>query len=224
MKLYIVATPIGNLQDISLRAIEILKSVKVIFCEDTRNSKKLTDVYGIGARLVSYHQHSTAHKIRQLIELIKINQEAALITDAGTPGISDPGNKFIEEVLGVLGESCQIIPIPGPSAIITALSISGLPTDKFVFLGFLPHKKGRETIFNNILNNSETVVFYESKHRIFKTMEKLAEIMPETRRLVVCRELTKKFETIYRGNAREVLLKIRQDDERGEFVIVVSGK
>ncbi|MFA5047812.1 MAG: 16S rRNA (cytidine(1402)-2'-O)-methyltransferase [Patescibacteria group bacterium] len=224
MKLYIVATPIGNLQDISLRAIEVLKSVQAVLCEDTRNSKKLMDAYGIRTRLISYHQHSTPDKVKQLIGLIKNNREAALITDAGTPGISDPGNKFIEAVLESLGEECQIIPIPGPSAIIAALSISGLPTDRFIFLGFLPHKKGRETTFNNILNSSETVVFYESKHRIFKTMERLAEIMPKDRRLMACRELTKKFETVYRGNAGEVLLKMRQSDERGEFVIVVEGK
>ena len=165
-KLYIVATPIGNLSDITLRALETLKSVDLILCEDTRVSKKLMDNYDIKTKLMSYHQHSNKSKVNLLLDKLKSGMDMALITDAGTPGISDPGNKFIEEAV----EYAEVIPMPGPSAVATALSIAGMPTDKFLFLGFIPHKKGRETLFNRINESKETVVFYESTHRIIKTL------------------------------------------------------
>jgi len=223
-KLYIVATPIGNLGDITLRALEILKSVKLIACEDTRQSRKLTEHYGISARLVSYHQHSGQSKVDWLIEYLKNQGDAALITDAGTPGISDPGNKLVEEAVSRLGGQLEVIAIPGPSAIIAALSVSGLPTDKFVFLGFLPHKKGKETMLKRIAESRETVVFYESTHRILKTLEKLSKIFDTDRRLVVCRELTKKFETVYRGTIMEVKSQLEKGVSKGEFVVIVEGK
>lgn len=224
MKLYIVATPLGNLSDITLRALEILKSVPLVACEDTRVSLKLLQAYDIKTKTISYHQHSTPAKIGILLDKLKEAGELAIITDAGTPGISDPGNYFVSEAVKRFGSELEVIAIPGPSAIIAALSISGLPTDKFLFLGFLPHKKGRETIFKRILENEETVVFYESTHRIMKTLEKLAEILPEDRRVVVCRELTKKFESVYRGSAKEALEALKNSITKGEFVVIVEGR
>jgi len=227
MKLYIVATPIGNLGDITLRALDILKSVNVIFCEDTRVSAKLLKHYDIKTPTLSYHQHSSIGKIDFLLDKLASVEASALITDAGTPGISDPGNLFIESVLARFGSDCEIIPIPGPSALISLLSVSGLPTDKFLFLGFLPHKKGKETMLKKILESKETVIFYESTHRIIKTLEKITSLMPggadNHRRFVIGRELTKKFETIYRGNINQVLEKIKKDSFKGEFVVVVEG-
>lgn len=222
MKIYIVATPIGNLKDITFRAIEVLQSVKLIACEDTRVSLKLLNHYDIKTRLISYHQHTSPEKIQIILDALAKEGEIALITDAGTPGISDPGNILISEAIKRFGAACEVIPIPGPSAIIAALSISGLPTDHFLFLGFLPHKKGRETIFKRISDSKETVVFYESTHRIIKTLERLAEILTSERRLMVAREITKKFESVYRGNAQQVLERIKADNTKGEFVVVIS--
>ncbi|MFA5020609.1 MAG: 16S rRNA (cytidine(1402)-2'-O)-methyltransferase [Patescibacteria group bacterium] len=224
MKLYIVATPLGNLSDITLRALEVLKSVPLIACEDTRVSLKLLQAYGIKTKTVSYHQHSTAGKSAWLLAKLAEVGELALITDAGTPGISDPGNLLIAEAVKKFGDQLEVIAIPGASAIIAALSISGLPTDQFLFLGFLPHKKGRETLFKRIQDSEETAVFYESTHRIIKTLEKLAELIAAPRQLVICRELTKKFETVYRGNAPAVLADVKAGVTKGEFVVVVEGK
>ncbi len=227
--LYIVATPIGNLEDITLRALRILKEVNYILCEDTRVSKKLLDHYEIkDKKLISYHHHSSESKIQEIIELIKNNQ-VALITDAGTPGISDPGNILISKIVQT-DCSLPIISIPGASAVIAALSISGLPTDKFIFKGFIPHKKGRETFLKQVLEAKETVVFYESCHRILKCLEQLNTAYqnmtsPCSKHLVVCRELTKKFETIYRGPAEEILEKIKKEfhagTPKGEFVLLI---
>ncbi len=228
MKLYVVATPLGNLGDITLRALEILKSVPLIACEDTRVSQKLLSHYNIKTKTISYHQHSSISKVDFLLNKLVEVKEMAIITDAGTPGISDPGNLLIEAIIKKFGDKCEIIPIPGPSAIVTILSVSGLPTDKFLFLGFLPNKKGKETILKRIINSEETVVFYESTHRIIKTLEKILEMMPlgaeNKRRTVIGRELTKKFETIYRGNIKQVLEKLKSDITKGEFVVVIEGK
>ncbi|MCG2687146.1 16S rRNA (cytidine(1402)-2'-O)-methyltransferase [Candidatus Parcubacteria bacterium] len=234
--LYIVATPIGNLADITLRALEVLKSVDYILCEDTRVTRKLLDRYEIkNKKLESYHQHSNDKKIKQLIELIK-KYDVAFVTDAGTPGISDPGNKLISELVNTVpsnsGSEIKIVPIPGASAITTALSISGLPTDNFLFLGFAPHKKHRQKFLQQVLDEKRTVVFYESKYRIIKTLTSLntlihTDVNTDSHRcagksFVVCRELTKKFETIYRGNINEVLEQIKNDVVKGEYV-VISG-
>lgn len=221
-KLFIVATPIGNLADITLRALAILKSVDLIACEDTRHSQKLLNHYQIRTRLVSYHQHSRENKIDFLLRELKVGKQIALITDAGTPGVSDPGNRLIATVVEKLGESVEIIAIPGPSAVVAALSLSGLPTDKFLFLGFLPHKKGREKLFTRVRESEETVVFYESPHRILKTLKRLSEILENDRPVVVCRELTKKFERVYRGKAREILSKLEAEGVKGEFVVIIS--
>ncbi len=220
MTLYIVATPIGNLEDITLRALRILKEVDFVLCEDTRQTKILLDKYEIKAPTISYFQHSGLAKINQIIDLLKQGKNLALVSDAGTPGISDPGNKLIELVLKEIPD-LKIEPIPGANAAISALSISGLPTDKFVFYGFLPHKKGKETILKEIINNKFTSVFYESTHRILKTLNKLKDLGLD-KQVVVCRELTKKFETVYRGPISEVLNELEKGISKGEFVIVIG--
>ena len=218
--LYIVATPIGNLEDITLRALRILREVDFILCEDTRVTKRLLEKYEITTPSVSYHQHSSDAKINKIIDRLQSGESAALVTDAGTPGISDPGNILIDAILRFpLIDNLRIVPIPGSSALTTALSIAGASTDRFWFLGFLPHKKGKQTLFELIANTKETVVFYESNHRIRKTLETLARYIGN-RPVVVCRELTKMFETIYRGTISEVLEEL---DERGEFVVIICG-
>jgi 16S rRNA (cytidine1402-2'-O)-methyltransferase len=224
MKLYIVATPLGNLSDITLRALEVLRSVSLIACEDTRVSQKLLSHYQIKTKTIPYHQHSTASKVDFLLNKLEQAGELAVITDAGTPGISDPGNLLVEAVVRKFGSNCEIIPIPGPSAIIALLSVSGLPTDSFLFLGFVPHKKGKETMLKRIIESKETIIFYESTHRIIKTLGKNERndalwILIRYRRMVVGRELTKKFETIYRGTISQVLEKLKMDITKGEFVV-----
>lgn len=219
--LYVVATPIGNLKDITLRALEVLREVDLVACEDTRVTKKLLDHYQIDKKLISYHQHSRVSKIDYIVNLLKEGKTVAMVSDAGTPSISDPGRKLVSEVEKV--EGIKVIPIPGPSAIISALSVSGVNADKFVFLGFLPTKKGRETIFKEIKGEEKTVVFYESVHRILKTLERLNV---GARRVVVCRELTKIFEEIIKGTKEEVLnyFKNNKDKIKGEFVVIIEGK
>ena len=226
--IYIVSTPIGNLKDITLRAIETLKEADLILCEDTRQTIKLLNHYNIAKPLVSYFQHSKISKIDYIINQLKQGKKLALVTDAGTPGISDPAGKLVE-IIGARLPSCPIIPIPGPSALTAALSVSGFPTDKFVFMGFPPAKKGREKFFKKIVEAEYTVVLYESVHRILKTLKQLNNFLnpkPYTLspNVVVCRELTKKFETIYRGSADEII-KILESDKnnlKGEFVVVIN--
>ena len=216
--LYVVATPIGNLDDITLRALSILRSVDVILCEDTRVTAKLLQHYQIQRSLLSYHQHSDRRKTKEIQALLEEGKNLALVTDAGTPGISDPGNVLVAHLIG--NPQIQIIPIPGPSALITALSVSGLPTDKFLFLGFPPHKNKRQKFFKEVEQSSHTVVFYESGHRITRCLAELSALLHPNRQVVVCRELTKKFETIYRGTVAQLVA--AAPDERGEFVVVVS--
>ncbi len=228
--LYIIATPIGNLSDITLRALEILKNVDFILAEDTRKTKKLLDHYRINKPLLSYHQHSKLKKIGHIIDLLKQGKNLALVSEAGTPGISDPGGKLVALVLRCLGNQVNIIPVPGPSAVIAALSISGFPTDKFIFFGFPPAKKGRQKFFQEVLTAKETVIIYESVYRILKTLEDLklvfirAQIRENSRDIVVCRELTKKFETIYRGTISEVMSQIKNSPIKGEYVIIINSK
>jgi 16S rRNA (cytidine1402-2'-O)-methyltransferase len=214
-KLYIIATPIGNLEDVGFRALRILKEVDLILCEDTRVTKKLLEHYHLEKPVESYHQHSNLYKIEKIKELLKQGKNLALVSDSGTPGISDPGNKLIEEVKDI----AEIIPIPGASAIISAASISGFSMDKFVFMGFPPHKKGRQKFFKELSEYKYPVIIYESPHRIAKTLNELKDIGEFD--IVVGRELTKKFETIYRGKISEIIPKI---EPRGEFVIVVNNK
>lgn len=218
--LYIIATPIGNLEDITFRAVRILKEADLILCEDTRQTKKLLDRYEIQTPTMSYHQHSKLNKINRIVDLISEGKNLALVSDAGTPGISDPGNLLIRHLVDN-NVDVKIIPIPGASAVISALSVSGFPTDNFVFLGFVPHKKGRQTFFENLAREKRTAVFYESPHRIMKSLESLKEYLPE-REIVICRELTKIYETIYRGKAEDVAKKITINNEvKGEFVVII---
>src|SRR3990167_9310982 len=211
--LYIIATPIGNLNDISPRAISALNSSDMILAEDTRVTRILLSRYGIDKPMLSYHQHSKIKKINDIIDFLKNGKTLSLVSDAGTPGINDPGNFLIREILKELPD-LKIVPIPGPNAAITALSVSGFPADKFVFLGFPPHKKGRRTFFKMIGQVEETVVFYESKHRILKALEELRELsMLNDRPIMVARELTKQFETIYRGTVGEVAGQLNKTKE-----------
>jgi 16S rRNA (cytidine1402-2'-O)-methyltransferase len=222
-KLYIVPTPIGNLEDMTLRAISILKSVDIIFCEDTSVTQKLLKKYEIENKTSVFFSQSSGSKVTQIVEMIKDGKSVALVSDAGTPAISDPGSILIDAVRKQCGDE-SVIALPGASALTTALSSSGLDTSQFVFLGFLPHKKGRETLFKEIAESKRTTVFYESVHRVEKTLEKLAESLPSSRRIAVCRELTKMYEATLRGTAVEVrdhFLK-NKDQIRGEFVIIVE--
>jgi 16S rRNA (cytidine1402-2'-O)-methyltransferase len=224
--LFIVATPIGNLEDISLRALRILKEVDLILCEDTRVTKKLLDRYQIKKPLLSYHQHSKLQKIDYIISLLKEGKNLALVSDSGTPGISDPGNKLVNEVVKWLSDRVKIVPIPGPSALTCAASVSGFPMDRFLFLGFLPKKKKRKEILKEILESKYPVIFYESPYRILKTLKELRDVMNSeqqaAKNIVVARELTKKFETIYRGKIDEVIEKIEKNTIKGEFVIILG--
>jgi len=213
--LYIVATPIGNLKDITLRALHVLEEVDLILCEDTRKTKKLLDHYNLKTPVESYHQHSKLKKIDYILGLLRQGKNLALVSDSGTPGISDPGNKLVEQAQDI----AKIIPIPGSTAIIATASISGFPMDKFVFLGFPPHKKGRNKFFKEVAEYKYPVVIYESPYRILKTLKELDNAGNFS--VVVARELTKKFETIYRGKIEEIINKI---EPRGEFVIVIWKK
>ena len=219
-KLYVVATPIGNLGDISIRALDVLKSVDYVLCEDSRVTKKLLNKYKISVPCISYHQHSDEKKIKQIKELIGKGKELGLVTDAGTPGISDPGNYLISKIVEEFSD-LEIIAIPGASALIAALSISGFPTDKFIFLGFPPHKNKRNKFFQEVKDSKHTVVFYESCHRIKKTLDQLEEVLDSKSEVCIARELTKKFESIYRGSIKDILE--MNIPAKGEFVIVVRN-
>ena len=224
--LYIVATPIGNLEDMTKRALRILSEVDLILCEDTRVTKKMLDRYQIKTSTLSYHQHSKLQKVDYIINLLKKGKNLALVSDAGTPGISDPGNKLIEEIT-ISGIVLDVVPLPGPSAVTAAASISGMAMDRFLFLGFPPAKKKRKKFFEEIVGSKYPVIFYESPYRIIKTLKDL-RLEAETQNLqvkaVVCRELTKKFETIYRGNIKDVINEIERGIVKGEFVVAVEGK
>ncbi|KKR02683.1 MAG: Ribosomal RNA small subunit methyltransferase I [Candidatus Yanofskybacteria bacterium GW2011_GWA1_39_13] len=222
--LYIVATPIGNLEDITPRAINILSNSDLILAEDTRVTKVLLDRYNIKKEVQSYHQHSDFKKIDHIVELLKQGKTLSLVTDAGTPGINDPGSHLVSEALKAIPD-LKVVPIPGPNAAIAALSISGFATDEFVFLGFPPHKKGRQTFFKNISKIESTVVFYESKHRILKALDNLEKLSDlGERKMMIGRELTKQFETIYRGTLAEIKPHLTDKNLLGEFVVVINRK
>lgn len=225
--LYVVATPIGNLQDVSLRALSTLRDVALIAAEDTRVSAKLLAGYDIATPMVSYHQHSGIGKLTQIIEQLRQGNDVALVSDAGTPGINDPGGRLVEEVSREIPD-VPIVPIPGPNAAMAALSVSGVPADRYIYLGFVPHKKGRQTFFRSATERAETQVFYESKHRISKALEQLTTALKESgqqdRKVIVARELTKKFESIYRGTASDIVEAIPPDERLGEFVVIVGPR
>lgn len=221
MKLYIIATPIGNLSDLSSRAAETLRVVDAVVCEDTRVTAKILQHLGIKKSMIAVNQHASGARIAEGLDLLREGKSLALTTDAGTPAISDPGGKFVAAAIKVLGDELQVVPIPGPCAAVAALSVSGFPADKFLFLGFPPHKNGRKAYFSKIAAAEETVCFYESTHRILKTLGELGAVVGE-RKIVVCRELTKLYETTYRGTAAEVTNKLEKGSIKGEFVIVVA--
>ena len=220
--LYIIATPIGNLEDISKRALRILSEVDLILCEDTRVTQKLLTRYEIKTKTMSYHQHTEIKKIEEIISFLKEGKNLALASDAGTPGISDPGNRLVAKLIEVGPRSIEIVPIPGPSALTAAASIAGFSMDRFVFLGFPPVKKKRKKFFEEAVNSRYPVVFYESPYRIIKTLKEIDLLT--ARKIVVGRELTKKFETVYRGSAKDVLAELAKDEIRGEFVVVIGDK
>ncbi len=271
--LYIVATPIGNLNDITLRALETLKRVSVVYCEDTRVTRKLFERHGIPTPLKSYHQHSSSQKVREIVESLRAG-DVALVTDAGTPGVADPGNELVHQltVSQFVSSSTdkqetdklkdlQIVPIPGPSALTAAASVSGFNMSKFLFLGYVP-KKGRSNFFKQVAESEVPVILYETPHRIVKTLEELVEMIKEgeegkrvgtgcdlsalesnstqpplkvrggeggvirhrERRVVVCRELTKIYESVYRGTIEEVVEQVKKSPIKGEYVIIIEGK
>jgi 16S rRNA (cytidine1402-2'-O)-methyltransferase len=220
--LYIVATPIGNLEDITLRALKVLKEVDLILAEDTRVTSKLTTHYQIPTPIKSYHQHSTdKKKLHIFSELVK-GKNIALVSDAGTPGISDPGNELIDFLLDK-EPGIKIVPVPGASAIAASLSISGFAVSKFLFLGFLPKKK-RTKLFNWLKEGKIAFAFYESPNRILKTLDFLEEQVGGDRRVLVARELTKLHETLYRGQLSEVIAQLENENIKGEIVVIVEGK
>lgn len=220
MSLYIVSTPIGNLEDITLRALETLKKVDLIVAEDTRHSGILLKKYEIDKPCVSFHSHSGQAKVDKIVDELVSGKEVALISDAGTPGISDPAYVLIQAALEA---NIEIIPVPGPAAFLTALTASGLPTNQFVYLGFLPLKKGRQTLLTSLQEEKRTVVFYESPHRIIKTLNQLEEYFGPDRRIAIGRELTKIHEEFIRGSIAEVKKTFESRKPKGEFVVVLGG-
>ena len=222
--LYIVSTPIGNLKDITQRALEVLKEVDLVLCEDTRLTKKLLDHYQIKTLTLSYHEHSDLKKADHICRLLREGKNLALVSDAGTPGISDPGSKLVQIVIESLSDLAKVIALPGPSALTAAASIASFRMDKFIFMGFPPAKKKRKKFFEELIQSKYPVIFYESSHRILKTLEELKKIFQVSGckfQVMVCRELTKRFETTYRGTIDVVLEKLKKDIIKGEFTIIV---
>ena len=215
-----VATPIGNLGDISARAQEILSAVSFIACEDTRVTKKLLLHLSLSQELVSLHHHTPPSQVRKIVDRIASGVDAAYVSDAGTPGLADPGGKL---VAAASAAGIKVVPIPGPSAAVAALSVAGLPANAYLFLGYPPHKKGRQKFFKEVAESKPTVVIFESTHRILKTLRELAQSI-EQRPVVVARELTKMYETIYRGSAQDIIKQLESSSTKGEFVIVVSPR
>lgn len=233
---YVVATPIGNLGDISPRALNALREANLILAEDTRVTKNLLNHFGLETPIVSYHQHSKIAKINEILARLREGQNLALVSDAGTPGISDPGGQLVEAIVKELGDSVKIEPIPGPSAITALASVCGFAMDRFLFLGFPPAKNKRQKFFEEVMVCKYPVIFYESCHRILRTLNDLSVISSSQNAdskfrnleisLVVGRELTKKFETIYRGSTSEVLEAIKKHapagQPKGEFVVAIN--
>ncbi|BDD02539.1 16S rRNA (cytidine(1402)-2'-O)-methyltransferase [Aureibacter tunicatorum] len=220
-KLYIVPTPIGNLEDITLRALNVLKEVDSILAEDTRTSSVLLKHYEITKPLKSYHIHNEHKVLAPIIERINEGENIALVSDAGTPAISDPGYLLVRECLA---NEIEVEALPGATAFVPALIKSGFPTDRFVFEGFLPHKKGRQTRIKEIAEEKRTVILYESPHRINKAVEQFKEFMGEDRYISISRELTKLYEETITGTVEEVLVAITERKIKGEMVVVVAGK
>jgi len=251
--LYIIATPIGNLEDVSFRAIRLLGEVDLVLCEDTRVTARLLARYRLKTPVLSYHQHTDEKKLDLVLGMLARGKNLALVSDAGTPGISDPGGQLVAAARERFGEEVKVESVPGPSAVTAALSISGIPTDRFLFLGFLPHKKGRQTMLVKIAVSEFSVVVYESKHRILKLLDELealnqqigkflsagpekpagawaalprdqlSKIKPVTS-VVVCRELSKMHETVYRGEPQAIkaMIQAGHNEQKGEFVVIIG--
>lgn len=219
--LYIVATPIGNLEDITLRALRVLAQADLIACEDTRQTQKLLNYFGIQKRTVSYHEHNEVARTQELLAELKRGGRIALVSDAGMPGISDPGSVVIREALQ---QRIPVVPVPGPSALITAVVASGLETAAFRFFGFLPAKSGQRRSFLEELKIApETLVFYEAPHRVVETLEDIVAMIGPARRVVIARELSKIHEEFLRGTAREVLEQLRGREVKGEITLIIAG-
>jgi len=218
--LYIVSTPIGNLKDITLRALEILKSVDLIACEDTRHTGFLLNHYNIKNKLTSFYEYNKKERTPEIISLLKQDKSVAIVSDAGTPGISDPGYYLIREAIK---ENLSVIPIPGPSALLAALVVSGLSSDRFAFEGFLQKREGRKCKkLESLKTELRTMVFYDSPYRVINTLKDILEILGD-RNIVLVRELTKKFETVMRGKTSEILHELENKKIKGEIVLVVKG-
>jgi 16S rRNA (cytidine1402-2'-O)-methyltransferase len=218
--LYVVSTPIGNLEDITLRALRVLREVDLIAAEDTRRTRQLLTHYGIRKPLISYHDFNRRMREKTLLQELREGKSIALVTDAGTPGISDPGEEL---VLGAIQESIPLIPIPGPAALISALSVSGLPTESFLFYGFLPSRAAaRKKWLASLKDRPETLVFYESPRRVGFLLQDAAQILGD-RRVVVAREMTKVYEEVYRGSVSEVLERLGEEEVKGEVTIILEG-
>lgn len=220
-QLYLVPTPIGNLKDITLRALEILQSVDAILAEDTRTTGKLLKHYKIKQKLLSYHAHNEHNAVKRVIESLERGETLALVSDAGSPGISDPGYLVVHEVLK---HNFKIEALPGATAFVPALVKSGLPSDRFVFEGFLPHKKGRKTRLTALSEETRTIILYESPHRLLKTLNQIGEFLGNDRKISVSRELTKMFEETVNGSVIEVKEHFENGIIKGEFVIIIEGK
>jgi 16S rRNA (cytidine1402-2'-O)-methyltransferase len=220
-KLILVPTPIGNLEDITLRSIRILKEAELIFSEDTRVTKKLLDHLGIKKKCLPFHAHNEHRFLEKSIEMIKSVELAVLVSDAGTPAISDPGFLLVR---ACIQQKIQVECLPGPTALIPALVASGFPCDKFVFEGFLPHKKGRLSRLKLISSDDRTIIFYESPHRLLKTLTQMLECFEPSREICIVREISKVYETFHRGNLKEMLAYFDQFSPKGEIVIIVKGK
>lgn len=217
---YLVPTPLGNLKDITLRALEVLNAVDVILCEDTRTSSKLLQHYNIQKPLSPYHQHNEHKIVSHIADQLEAGKTMALITDAGTPGISDPAFLIVRECIQ---RKIKVETLPGAAAFVPALVNSGLPTNRFVFEGFLPLKKGRQTLLKKLANEERTMIFYESPMRLVKTLEEMAKYFGEERKCSVARELTKMFEENQRGTLIEVAEYFKSKSVKGEIVLVVDG-
>lgn len=224
-KLYLVATPIGNLKDMTFRAVEVLQSVDLILAEDTRHSRALLDNFEIKTPLRAYHQHSTVKEEEKILKEIKEGKNIAVISDAGTPGINDPGNKLVAALLAELPE-LEVAPVPGASALTALLSVAGHDVNPFVYLGFLPHKKGKESTLKFIASETKfNFIFLDNSQRLLKNLQRLAEFIDEKREIVVGRELTKMHETLYRGTISQLIEKIAVDQHfKGEVTIFIAKK
>ena len=219
--LYIVATPIGNLKDLTQRAKETLESVGFVVCEDTRVTSKIMATLGIRKTLKAWHQRASDAALQSIIREIEQGTDAAYTSDAGTPGVNDPGGKLVALALD---QGIKVIPIPGPSALTAAISVCGFPMEHFAYLGFVPHKKGRQTYFKDITEREEAVIFFESTHRLIKALESLVATLSPGRLIFVGRELTKMHETLYRGTAQEVLDAVKATSDKGEAVLIIAPK